>query len=750
MSIDGPAFFSRGELLGGLNARRASTILFAIEARTAHRVARSKRAMAYYLTERTAQEREQEFLLAMAAGRVLPLVPRIQDLERHAPEGASLVPADPRLRAAIAEMVGKKYLLPQDRVPRLRKALGLDDPATAAAYESQYRRPIGTIYAGRVPAAEKLRWVRARSAARIEALPAFWMAYALTLTETIGGGLLVLPIALAGVGPIPGVVLLLVLGLLNMLTIGGLVEAITRNGTMRYGNAYFGRLAGSLLGHGGSSSITVTLLVLNVVTFLAYLLAFGAVVGAATGTSAMIWAGVLFAVNLFFLRRRDLDSTVATAIVIGAVNVGLLLAISALGIAHLSAHNLLAIHLPFAGAHPAGVAVVGLAFGVVLIAYFGHTSAGNVAKIVLERDPGGRSLLRGAMAATATVIVLYSIAVIAINGAVKASALVGYPGTAIKPLAGVAGPSVSVLGAVYVTLAIGLASIYISLGMFNQVWEWLPATVAGASSPARGFSGVAARFRRGSWLGMLPAILTFVLVEWLIATGRASFAAPLGLVGTLTLPLLGGIFPMLLLAASRRRGEYVPKSAVRVLARPVAITGVAIVFFAAILVQGFVVWQRPGEHVLAAVAAGVMLAVIWLAWRRGSFRPRSVIEVRREASGAGTLTVTVNGRPADTSIRVAEDGSQRELHGSESRLDRFDAVQWASFQLHPGNTRQLKVWVHAVTPEGDSEPIAATVALEPAADGGAARVGESDGAVQFELLDPPPEVRVTLEGTGGG
>jgi hypothetical protein len=207
---------------------------------------------------------------------------------------------------------------------------------------------------------------------------------------------------------------------------------------------------------------------------------------------------------------------------------------------------------------------------------------------------------------------------------------------------------------------------------------------------------------------------------------------------------------MLLLAASRRRGEYVPKSAVRVLARPVAITGVAIVFFAAILVQGFVVWQRPGEHVLAAVAAGVMLAVIWLAWRRGSFRPRSVIEVRREASGAGTLTVTVNGRPADTSIRVAEDGSQRELHGSESRLDRFDAVQWASFQLHPGNTRQLKVWVHAVTPEGDSEPIAATVALEPAADRGAARVGESDGAVQFELLDPPPEVRVTLEGTGGG
>src|SRR5215471_5182541 len=168
MSTDGPAFFSRDELVGGLNARRASTILFAIEARTAHLVARSKRAMAYYLTERTAQEREQEFLLAMAAGRTLPLVPRIQDLERHAPDWASLVPADPRLRAAIAAMMAKKYLLPEDRVPRLRGALGLDEPATASAFESQYRRRIGSIYAGGVPAAEKVRWLRARSATRIE------------------------------------------------------------------------------------------------------------------------------------------------------------------------------------------------------------------------------------------------------------------------------------------------------------------------------------------------------------------------------------------------------------------------------------------------------------------------------------------------------------------------------------------------------------------------------------------------------
>jgi len=48
------------------------------------------------------------------------------------------------------------------------------------------------------------------------------------------------------------VILILILGLVNILTITGLVEAITRNGNMRYGTAYFGRLVGDYLGRPGS------------------------------------------------------------------------------------------------------------------------------------------------------------------------------------------------------------------------------------------------------------------------------------------------------------------------------------------------------------------------------------------------------------------------------------------------------------------------------------------------------------------
>ena len=46
---------------------------------------------------------------------------------------------------------------------------------------------------------------------------------------------------------------------INLITIGSQAEAITRNGSMRYGAAYFGRLVDELLGRAGSVSLSVAL-----------------------------------------------------------------------------------------------------------------------------------------------------------------------------------------------------------------------------------------------------------------------------------------------------------------------------------------------------------------------------------------------------------------------------------------------------------------------------------------------------------
>ena len=101
--------FDREELLAGLPARRANALLFLIESRTAHLVARSRRAIERFLTEEAAQERELAFLQAFALGRDPPLRPTIQDLERHAAEWADLVAKNPRVQAAVAHRLGQKY-----------------------------------------------------------------------------------------------------------------------------------------------------------------------------------------------------------------------------------------------------------------------------------------------------------------------------------------------------------------------------------------------------------------------------------------------------------------------------------------------------------------------------------------------------------------------------------------------------------------------------------------------------------------
>ena len=742
MPPDEPSFFSRDELLGGLPARRASTILFAIEARSAHLVARSKRAMAWYETPRTSSERETAFLEAMAGGRALPLTPRVQDLERFAPTWADLVPAGADLRASLARLIGQKYRFTPERVPRMRAALGLDDPEVVDAFQRLHDKPPSSIYAPSVTARERLRWLRSKTARGLEELPAFWAAYALAFTETVGEGILALPIALAPVGPLPGIVFLVVLGAVNILTIGGLAEAITRNGDMRYGSSYFGRLASALLGRGGSAGITVALFAFNVITFLAYLLAFAAPLADATGVHVGVWAAVLFAVNLFFL-RRELDATVASAMVIGVVNVGLIVAISAIALAHADAENLRFARIPFVGDDPADAAALGLVFGVTLVAYFGHTSAGNVAKVILKREPTGRALFWGNAAAVCTVIAIYSLAVLGINGAVPAEDLVGYDGTALEPLADVAGPSVNVLGSIYVILAIGLGSVYVSLGLFNQVREWLPRKPGGSSTLGRRWSAFAASDRGGFLVAIVPVVLVFLALEWLVLIDAASLTEPLSLIGVLAVPLLGGVFPMLLLAAARRRGEFVPASGVRVLRGPIAIGAVATLFFAGLLVQGLVIWQRPGERIAVAVVTVVMAAITWRAARGGAFRPRAVIELRREPSGEGSTAVTIGGErpgiPVDLTLR---DGEHRTSEG-HVRIERFGDVRDASIKLPATVAVELKVWIHAITPDGDSEPVTAVVRLRADDAAEAVEHRPDDGVLLVPMDGTPMSVAIT-------
>ncbi|TMD59649.1 MAG: hypothetical protein E6I91_19935 [Chloroflexi bacterium] len=466
--------FTPAEVLEGFSAKRARLLLFQIESRTAQLMMQSRQTVNLFLSEEAAEQQNLAFFEALAEGRALPVHPTIRDLERYAPQWQSLVPHNVTLQATLAHLLGEKYRFTQRDIPHIREALELDNEGLHQAFLRQYHQPLDAIYSRQPGLLNWARWQWNKLGAWLENLPPFWTAYALTFTETVGASILALPIALAGLGPLPGVVILFVMGVINTLTIAAMAEAVTRSGSIRYQGSYLGRLVGNYLGRPGSILLTTTVVALTFIVLFAYYSGFSLTLAAATPIPPEGWAGVLFLLGIYFVRQKSLQATVTSALVMGAINLVLVLALSLLALGHFRLEHLQYVRVPFLNGTPFEPALLGLVFGVAFAAYFGHFSVNSCARTVLQRDPSGRSLTWGCVAAQASVLALYILWVVAVNGAIAPQALLGFSGTTLGPLATLAGPVVIVLGTIYAVLAMGMTSIHFSLALFFTVREWIP------------------------------------------------------------------------------------------------------------------------------------------------------------------------------------------------------------------------------------------------------------------------------------
>jgi amino acid permease len=700
----GPTFTREG-VLAGNRGRRAGTLLYAIENRSALLASRSRAAMARFETQRTVADREQAFLAALAEGRTPPRRPRIQDIERFADGWADLVPDDPVLRGALLQRIAAKYGLPR-QAQRIRRVLRADDPQVRDAFAKNMEAGqlgLDELVSVRLPLRERLRWARMELGIRVEALPPFWLAYALTLTETVGGGVLALPIALAAFGPVGAIVALVFFGLVNTLTVAALVEAITRDGNMRYGTAFFGRLVGDYLGRPGNLIAMPALFALDAVGFCVALIGFGTTLAGVTGVPVVFWASALFVVALVILWRGTLDATVALAVGVGLINLALIVAISVMALGNMQPGS-------FDGGGRGltlNAGLLELIFGVALVAFFGHTSAGHSAKVVLARDPSGRHLLAGNVAAMLTAMGVYVLFVIGVTGAVGSNVLSGYNGTALTPLANRLGPVVEIAGTIYITLAVGLSTLYVGLGIFNQMRELLGANVLRSRQSNRR-PDHAVRFV----LQASPLLVMFAIV--ISQSGTISFTAPLSLIGTLTLPLLGGVFPVLLLLAARRRGARLPGRDAPLIGNPIVAVAVVALFLAAVLVFGLWIWTGPVERTLAFLVSAAIIVLALLSLRRGAFRPRTVVEYRTEPGPpvVGVVSVVSNGRGLPAHIELSGADGLLASEGAETLVSTPSHLRSVRVGLPVRAARELQLWVHAITPDGGSEPTPVTVEVD--------------------------------------
>jgi amino acid permease len=704
---------SREEWLGGstMHLRRATIILFAIETRTNQLAAQSlvPRCPIVAPSSLGSDERDQAFLGAMAQVRQTANTVSVQDLERHAPKWSALVPQRPAEQAALALVMSQKYVLPYEQILQIRDALCLDHQAVQEAFQQAHHRPLSTIYRQRLSLKQQLTWFRARAAWTLESIPPFWMAFALTFTETVGATIVALPIALAGIGPLAGIIILAVLGLVNVLTIAGMSEAIVRNGNIRYGTAYFGQLVSDYLGHSGAWLLTFALMTNAALILMAYYIGFSTTLGRALNVSPAVLAVLLFVMGVLFLRRESMDVTAAMAILVVAVNVTILIVIMLLALPHIQLENLAHMRIPFVNGVPFDVGLIQLIFGVVLTAYFGHTSAASAAKVVLARDSSGKSFLWGSITAMICAVVLYSVWVIVVNGAVAPDVLQSTTATAFVPLAAMIGPQILALGSVFAVLGMGLSSVFFSLALFSQMREWLSQLAKRHSSHF--FANKSRRF----WFSLTPVIVIFLLTEWLLLTGNESFTGVISTTGVVAVPILGGIFPVLMLSASRRKGDYVPQTVLRFLDNSLVRTMVYGVFFVSILAHGLVIWQNPLQKAVALAASLAVVIVTVVMIRRRAFGTRLVIEVRMDEpqDNCVNLNIVTNGQPLPTEVRLNYSTRSQTVIINSINVADFKALRSISVDVPPQTrTDELKVWVHQSNGESALTHMASQIIIQ--------------------------------------
>lgn len=942
--------FTRDEALGGLPARRAATLLFLIESRTAHLADQSRRAADFLATEEAARERDLAFFEAFSAGREPPVAPTIRDLERHAPRWAPMVPANPEVRAAVACLLGRKYVFTRRAVPGIRAALGLDDEAVRRAYRRQHGAGIDTLYAAQLGPVDWLPWAWAALSARVDALPPFWLTFGLTVAFSFSQAFLALPLGVARVGALPGVALVLAIGLINVLTMACMAEACARSGDFRYGRAFVGRLVVNYLGTEASAFFSATTAVRTFLVMLAGTIGLGLTMATFTGIRAEAWVAALVLVELYYLSRKSAAATITTMFALIALNLACLAIIAALALGRLEVGNLLYMRVPFVTGEPAEPGLLRLVVGVVMMLYIGHVYVIQCAKIVLPRDPGARSLVRGSVAGTAALTAVFVAWVLAVNGVVDAERLAAESGTALAPLAERLGPAINVVGSVLVALLLGMSCLRTSTVLFNLVQERLPTRLRAAVALLRrrgslvfeprgagphlgvtylGLAGGHAHLRvEAAWDGVLeredavvrdawdasallrrfgdrrapgvhlglevleahpdavslhvtttmsarldrdwppgglhladltlagphagllawitrrgevsadevaeylgdagearaalaglvaqgavqpapggaaryrvhlaprrarqvpdavgsaregadgrtqsggrrmlslrgllvsdrgrfavsasPVLLVFVLAQWLLLTGAASFAGVLGFGGVIANSLTAGIFPVLLLVASRRKGDYVPAAVYRLLGHPAFAAAICALSVANLFAHGLFIYRQPWSRA-AALAFGVaILALTAVIVRRGAFGQRTVVELREDQceGGASVLTITRAGQPLPAHVRLAQTAGEERFDAATVALPALSKLTSAALDLPAGPARELKVWVHRVTTDGASEPLPALVEVEAGQETRRFDLRLTGGQVVLPTRGAACTVRITLADGG--
>ena len=492
---------------------------------------------------------------------------------------------------------------------------------------------------------------------RLRTLPPFRLAVVLTVTTGLPVSVFALPVAGAQIGAPATLVVLLVVGAGVTLTMAAVAEAVSRSVSVRYDGGFLGRLFADLLGRRASGVFTPLTALRTSLSLLATWIALSLSLATVTGVPREAWAiaaGVLILATL----ARGSAAGFTTVALAGTVSAVLLVVVALIALTALGEGDLVR-----SAGRTSTAEALGAVAGVTVMQFIGTVYVVGVGRSVLPADPSGAALIRGSAVGTAVVTALSALWLVAVAGAVPPGVLLDERGTGLAQLAEAGGPAVTVLGTALAVLLLGLGTQRQAMAVYAFARERLD----------------------HPWAAGIPVVALFALAEMLLGLGDVSFSDLVTVAGVLTNFAVAGVIPLLLAAATRRKGELPVSGAVGLAGRPAVVIGgcavciVALGFFA---VAGF---ADPVPRLGALIVGVGLLAGCMALVRAGTFAPRVVLGLLCEGPSRRLFALAAT-RP----FGPGGDG-RRKFTGDQA---------WA-----------LEVWGREIGPDGRAGPLPARVEL---------------------------------------
>jgi len=299
---------------------------------------------------------------------------------------------------------------------------------------------------------------------------AAWPVFVVVFAGTIGAGILALPIVMAPFGPIWGVAIMLVLGLLLSITIGIFGGALARSASIYSGQTQMAVLIKGKLGPVAANFASGSSIALIALLIPIYLVGFADTFSGLINLPRWLIALVVGIPATVFAAANFRTILVRLAIVTVPVTlISIFLLIFLLGIEVKS--DLVFSGLDQGASLPAALA---LTLGVSFTTLFGHYSLSGNAPSSLKADPTGRGLIRGAVAAILLGTFVNAAWIFVALGSVPGSEWSSSKGTGAALAVEAGGTSAEVLMAIFVLFAMGAQILLFSFTLRYLVLERLP------------------------------------------------------------------------------------------------------------------------------------------------------------------------------------------------------------------------------------------------------------------------------------